>query len=1242
MGFRYPQPDNEVGFEQLCLRLYRKVWNNESLKLYAKRGEKQDGIDIFDPLSIKPVRAVQCKHHEPTKTIPPSEIKAEVAKAEKSHFHIEHYVIATTARKSREAQDAIAELNLRADKQFTADIEFWEEICQHADELGRLMAELVIYGENVLAGASTATQGGATSPVFASHAQEPSEGNDPYTLIERLLDERRLDVARHELGKLPAFESLPTDQQYKLLRLRAKLALENGEFEQASELFLQAYTVSPHLDQAKQNRVLAYSLRSEPEKAYEHAKQYVAEGLATPIMILRLIENVTSKEQLEEHESLIRALVVTDAGINTALAYKHIRFNDYDVAYEAAQRALSMESDSPQAQLAIAMALHSLAMHSDPKNRIERLRLALAHYDTAAQAAHDQHLTTILPELFVNRAAAKALLGDDSGATADYRASIDSATTPAIYVARAVSYFLQALDFDSASALTGSLDRTTYEGQYLALVAEYHSADTTAKRRHIQEMATLAEQDWDRAVECRFQCVQWALDLKEYDLAESYVTEAFQRAHPFQAHTMLAWTYLESRDQERAKAEALKALDESIRAAHSQELRLLAVILVKLKDDANAVGLLEQVATPGVLDDDMRALLDCAQRLGRHDLLLRLCSELRAAGVNDERLQKLELQLLSEYAPNDALALVDEFIRSGGSPAYCVAARNVLAVRLKQTERMNLDASALPTAAQLSPREANMILLPYVTAGMYDEALQFLYAQRRIYFEDEDAHGRYLFFFLRHEPKLELRDPPATVANNCAVLLQSTTGDRRWVTLEDEQPLASRGEFASTSELGQLLLGRKVGDAIELPGNVVQVETASIREIQTKYVRAFQDTFENFRRRFPGTSVLQRVQLGDAENFDPSPLIESLKSRRAHIEECIQLYSENPCSLYLFANSIGINELEAIKVLGQHPQGRVKSCQTTPHDFEQALDKAVTPPAIVLSISSIVTITLLNAWRYLESTTQHLVSQLTSELIDEWIHEITDNHAEKGGTASLNDANQLAITDTTAEVHAARLEELNTMRQMVDEHCHKSSSVAVAQLPPEKRDLYTQALGIHNLEAISVANDHQALLWSDDVLVGFVAETDFGVTNCWTQLALRCLMKWGGAMTIEEFNLVTAKLAASDYQNIIWNPETIIAAGMEVGWETTAWPFSKCIGLIGKPHLHISAKLRIVVELLQRLRRSSCSDLKQSAVIQATLNALADPRAVRWLLRRVDDLFGVDVPSANFVRFELQFWLRLH
>jgi hypothetical protein len=151
MGLRYAQPDNEEAFEECCLRYYRRIWNNGSLTLYGKRGEKQDGVDIHDPRCLKPVRAVQCKHREATKILSPDEIRQEVRKAEQSSLPIEVYVIATTARKSKAAQDTVVELNSRtdADKKFTVELDFWDDICKRLSELTRVQAEFVVAGQDI-------------------------------------------------------------------------------------------------------------------------------------------------------------------------------------------------------------------------------------------------------------------------------------------------------------------------------------------------------------------------------------------------------------------------------------------------------------------------------------------------------------------------------------------------------------------------------------------------------------------------------------------------------------------------------------------------------------------------------------------------------------------------------------------------------------------------------------------------------------------------------------------------------------------------------------------------------------------------------------------------------------------------------------------------------------------------------------------------------------------------------------
>lgn len=732
--------------------------------------------------------------------------------------------------------------------------------------------------------------------------------------------------------------------------------------------------------------------------------------------------------------------------------------------------------------------------------------------------------------------------------------------------------------------------------------------------------------------------MQWSINLDDLERAKACLSTAFVKRHPFQAQTLLAWIHLEAGDEKEARAAAGNALASSIENARKQDLRLLARILVRLKDDASALGLLEEVAHPGLFDDEMKALINCAQRLDRHDLLLRLCQEVREAGTTDNQLQRLEVDLLNRYAPEQALTLAKEFSKSSETPALFNAYHNYILVRLNRTNELRLDPSELPTARDLNPIDAPLVVDPYVEAHRYDDALRFFYAQRRQYFEEEQAQGAYLSFFLSYEKQFAILEPPETVSDDCAVLLSIDKDGHRWFIIEDDRPFASRDEFPSTNKLSQLLIGRSVGDAIELPGNLIQDNKATIQEIQSKYVRAFQDSLQNFRRWFPGTSVLQQIHVGSADNFDPSAIIASLEGRREHVEKCLRLYLDLPCSLYLFANRVGINELDAIRSLASHDRGAVKCCQTVPDQFDEVANAGFSTRAIVLDLAAIVTVTRLDAWRHLATDSVYFVSQLTSERIDAWLHEAQLKQIKDDGVAMLDDYGGLVVRETTVDERDKRLGCLQLMRDMIDQHCQRKSSSKVATIDPERRKLYDNALGMHNLEAIGVASECDGVLWSDDVVVGFIGRTDFGVDHVWTQLALM-RFQIGGSLTAPEYDLATAKLASWNYTTIVWNAHTLIAAGEEAKWDTQAWPLKQCLALITKARPKDVVNARIVLGFIKLLRRSQCIELKQSAVFQATLDALGSPRAARWMLERIDSVFTVDVPSAHFVRLELQFWL---
>ena len=100
-------PESEVDFEKLCLELLKRHWSRLGLERFAKKGEGQFGVDIFDTLGESPQYAAQCKLKEQWKSLDPAEIRDEVTKARTFPSKLDHYAILTTGKISGAAQLAI-------------------------------------------------------------------------------------------------------------------------------------------------------------------------------------------------------------------------------------------------------------------------------------------------------------------------------------------------------------------------------------------------------------------------------------------------------------------------------------------------------------------------------------------------------------------------------------------------------------------------------------------------------------------------------------------------------------------------------------------------------------------------------------------------------------------------------------------------------------------------------------------------------------------------------------------------------------------------------------------------------------------------------------------------------------------------------------------------------------------------------------------------------------------------------
>ena len=537
--------------------------------------------------------------------------------------------------------------------------------------------------------------------------------------------------------------------------------------------------------------------------------------------------------------------------------------------------------------------------------------------------------------------------------------------------------------------------------------------------------------------------------------------------------------------------------------------------------------------------------------------------------------------------------------------SYFSAVRNFLAVRLNTPAQITFDDKKLPSPDEFDPEESFLVVTPYIEVSRYRDALDFLYHQLRGHFSEERAHGQYFAFIVQYGEKTGIRQWHEAVDEESAVYLESLkTAGKRWVVTEDRQPDLARNEYSTSAPTVKNLVGKRRGDIVDLCASSLQPQQERIVDIQSKYVRLFQDVLESFQYRFPGASTIQPIHLGYGENLDPSPLIESLKTHRQNAEEAIDFYRNKPCSLHVLASRLGINQRELMAALVADDDHLIPCVDCSPEEYYEAATAGFDTKKVVLDITAIITISRLNAWHQLGTEWDFLVSRTTSDLIGEWLHE-RETGSQTAGYGYLTADGKMAYHPVTSEQLQLEHDEIKTMGAHVGSLCAVKSSMAIASLDPKRREQYTRIFGLHSLEAVSVARDENALLWTDDRIVALLAQAEFGVKRVWTQLVFKVLEN-AGRIADNAYSVVTVKLAGWNYVSTVWNLSDLIVAGNLCDWDVGQWPLKQCIKFIGKCPLPLPGKANLAIGFFRLLRNSPCVQLKQSAVVQAVLNGLGD------------------------------------
>jgi hypothetical protein len=155
------------------------------------------------------------------------------------------------------------------------------------------------------------------------------------------------------------------------------------------------------------------------------------------------------------------------------------------------------------------------------------------------------------------------------------------------------------------------------------------------------------------------------------------------------------------------RPEALRAADESLAGITDRtsrnDIRALAIQLVRLERHRDALPLWERLNEPGEMSRDVYHLIKCADRVNRHDVILRVCKLLRESGIDDPWVLHRELDILDAYDVGQAVAVLQEHLAAHPTDRVSRIRLSSIGLRLERPDLIDAGAETIPDVDAVTP-----------------------------------------------------------------------------------------------------------------------------------------------------------------------------------------------------------------------------------------------------------------------------------------------------------------------------------------------------------------------------------------------------------------------------------------------------------------------------------------------------------------------------------------------------------
>ena len=374
------------------------------------------------------------------------------------------------------------------------------------------------------------------------------------------------------------------------------------------------------------------------------------------------------------------------------------------------------------------------------------------------------------------------------------------------------------------------------------------------------------------------------------------------------------------------------------------------------------VTIVDDVGLEGAPEEVLRAYCEALTGLGRWDRVAHLVETVG----NDDRVSPGWLMLLGAVVA----------IRSDDYPKAIKLLRQLRAQcnknRLSEVELHLAYAlwqhgerdEAVALARKLAERsETPAVIQAEVAkllswAGDHDRAVRLAYATMRTTTPNFDYDSLYISIFFRSPEDIDTKTTPSQVGPDTWFSLKTDDGQtiELWF-LSDAFESTSHQEIRSDSDEARSVLGRSIGDTVQIRPKDVVPTTYHVTEIATIWVQAYRETLARSVNRASSTdSPIQSFPVGDVDSVEGfAPLIMVLERQRKHFAAFEEAYQSGKLPLSVLSTARGMSYLDVYNHAVTLPTGLLVESGSV-ESIARSQEAAKLGGSVVLHISSLLTL----------------------------------------------------------------------------------------------------------------------------------------------------------------------------------------------------------------------------------------------------------------------------------------------